>query len=141
MINALPQSIAPSGSGWISGTPMVVNAVSDFIDNVDSYLGEAVTAASAEMTDALRAAALQVPDWAPFADQLGVEWDGSSFVYYFEGTEEQIEMMKTLEYGGFLNKVMRRYSPRSVTRKVAVRMEDRAGKLIQQILERELGLA
>jgi hypothetical protein len=136
MINALPQSIAPSGSGWISGTPVVVNAVSDFIDNVDSYLGEAVTAASAEMTDALRAAALEYPDWAPYADQLSVEWDVDGFGFFFNGTEDDIKTMKALEYGRD-----RGTAPKSVTRKVAIRMEDRAGKLVQQILERELGLA
>jgi len=136
MINALPQSIAPSGSGWISGTPVVINAVSDFIDNVDSYLGEAVTAASSYMTEALRDAALEYPDWAPYADQLSVEWDTDGFGFFFTGTDADIKTMQALEYGRDMGT-----SPKSVTRKVAIRMEDRAGKLVQQILEKELGLA
>jgi hypothetical protein len=88
------------------------------------------------MTDALREAALEYPDWAPYADKLSVEWDVDGFGFFFSGTEEDIKTMKSLEYGREMGS-----APQSVTRKVAIRMEDRAGKLIQQILEKELGLA
>lgn len=136
MFNAFPQSMSPAGSTWISGTPVVVNAVSDFIDNVDSYLGEAVTAAASHMTNALRDAALNHPEWAPYADKVSVEWDTDGFGFFFNGTEADINTMMALEYGRSMGS-----APKSVTRKVAIHMEDRAGKLIQQILERELGLA
>lgn len=135
MINAFPQSIAPSGHGWISGTPVVVNAVADFIDNIGLYLGEAVADAEKEMTAVLRSTALSYPDWAPYADKLSAEWDTDGFVFFFTGTDSEIASMRALEYGRDWGS-----APQSVTRKVAIRMEDRAGKLIQQILERNLGL-
>lgn len=138
MFDALPQSIAPSGSSWFSGTPVILNVMSDFIDHADAYLGEAVSAAEVQLTAALRQAATEIEEWAPYADQLGVKWSDTDggFVYYWEGTPEHIDYFKSLEYGRTFGSV-----PKSVTRKVAIRMEDRAGKLIQQILEEELGLA
>lgn len=137
MFDALPQPMT-SGSAWISGVPTAVSMAEDLIENIGSYLGEAVTEASHHMTAELRSAAVMYPEWAPYADQLGVEWSNTQggFVYYWQGNDEQIAHMKSLEYGRLFGSV-----PKSVTRKVAVRMEDRAGKLIQEILQRETGLA
>jgi hypothetical protein len=135
--DALPQQIAPSGSSWFQGVPTVIATVSDFLENIDDILTEAVTAATQEMTVELRKAAEQYEDWKPYVDRLSVQWgEDGGFVYTFEGTDEEIQKMVGLEYGRERNSV-----PQSVTRKVAFRMETQGGKTIQKILERELGLA
>ena len=84
----------------------------------------------------LRRVATQYPEWAPYVDQIGVEWSNpdGGFVFYWEGDEEHIKHFKGLEYGRTFGSI-----PKSVTRKTAKRMEDRAGKMIQEILEKGFG--
>jgi hypothetical protein len=135
MHKALPQSISPAGSNtpWIDGTPFAANHFLKLADNIESYLGTAVTQVQALLQEELDDLTQSVPEWQPYEGKVKVEWHKDSFQYFFEGTPKEIAAMKDMEYGFGEAPV------NSVTRKVAIRMEDRAGKLLSQILNKEAG--
>lgn len=59
-----------------------------------------VVATRDSLASIARTAALQDPDWAPYADLIDVEFDGQAFRYVLTGDDaERIEAALDLEYG------------------------------------------
>ena len=138
MFKGLPQPISPAGSStpWISGTPFFVEVLKDLAKDLEGYL---VPAIEQGLTVARRELAANVaahPEWAKYADQVGVDWDGNSFQFYFKGTPEEVAAMQNLEYGYDVGQ-----PAMSVTRVTALGMEAELSKVMTEALSEEVGLA
>ena len=131
-----PTELASSRSSngpWISGVPGYVDGLEHLFEETEDILAPFISRVVAEYQRLLEEQLHSDPEWADHSDQVTVGWDGNEFVFYFHGTEEEVEEMRNLEWG-FDGPI------HSLTRKTVIDHEADINKFATDTLVEEVGL-
>ena len=99
MASTIYTPVPSSSSPWFTGQPIFVADTYDWQDDFQDIYARAIEQALDAGTKALREEAKEDPEWAPYADNISLEYKDGDVHYVFEGTDVEIREMEALEYG------------------------------------------
>lgn len=125
---------APAGPLFV-GQPYVVDGLDDFLDGYQDLVEQAIFTAIQQAQNSLRSEARRREGWRDLANTLTVSYDYNGLVYAVDGTEEQQDKAKRLEFGD------EQTAPTGFLRKMASAQAMDAGFTMSRILNEEVPVA
>lgn len=120
----------PSSSGFMDGTPTFAALIANL--DTEVLLMTAVSKALEVGNESLQKELRSDERWKPWADNVRIEWDGSEFSYVLDGTPEDQEAMRAIEYG------TQDAPPSPILRKHSFRLGVSTAKAVEDAMNEEV---
>jgi hypothetical protein len=121
-----------TSSGFMDGAPIFASQIYNL--DTETLLRSAVDVVLLEGNKSLQAELLDDERWAPWAENVRIEWDGMEFGYVLDGSKDDVDVMRSIEYGDGTT------PPTPVLRKHLVRLSESTSRVVEAALEEVVGL-